>query len=97
MPIFMLVMPIFTQPHQTWLFSRVFSPCFPFFPPEMIANSTWDEYSMRFFFWMFTFLVIWGVAGIVWVLVEIWVVLGALSYKTTRGIKLVVGKVIEWV
>ena len=86
MPIFMLVMPIFTQPHQTWLFSRVFSPCFPFFPPEMIANSTWDEYSMRFFFWMFTLLVlppnlyplIWGVAGIVSVLVEIWEVFGVL-------------------
>ena len=37
----MLCMPIFTQPHQIWLFSRVFR-------PEMIANIIGDEYWTSF-------------------------------------------------
>ena len=58
---FYLFSPIFTQPRQIWLFSRVFG---PFLPSEMIINIIWDEYGSILTFTFFGFLHFLPILGI---------------------------------
>ena len=100
----LLFSPIFTQPRQIWLFSRVFG---PFLPSEMIINIIWDEYGsiLTFtFFGFFHFLPFLGIFGHFghflhfWVSVGVGGVLGVLlSYKKSRVNNLVLRRVYEWV
>ena len=79
---FSIFSPIFTQPHQIWLFSRVFG---PFLLSEMIINIIGDEYGSILicaFFGFLHFLTFWGIFGIFWFSVGVGEALGVLlSYK----------------
>ena len=69
----------------------------------MVVNIIKDEYMSIFIFTVFAFLVIFGhfwsfldVLGILGVSVEIWGILGVLvSYKITRGVRLILASITE--
>ena len=84
--------------------------CFePILPPEMVVNIIKDEYMSTFFFYSFgvfhfwafvehfwAFPVVLGILGILGVSVEIWGILGVLvSYKITRGVRLILASITE--
>ena len=99
--IFCVFLRIFTQPCQIWLFSRVFG---PFLPSEMTMNIIGGEYGSILactFFGFLHFLPFLGIFGHFLHFAGFsggWGVLGVLQgYKTTRGIKLVVGMVNDWI
>ena len=74
-------------------------------PPEKVVNIIKDEYMSIFIFKVCGFFIFghsWAFSGILGVLghfegsVEIWGILGALvSYKITRGVRLIVARVTE--
>ena len=94
----MLFLPYSLSPTNAGYYSRVFS---PFWHSEMIVNIKGDGYGSILIFTVLGFWPFWAVFGRFW---HFWGfggdlgVLGVLvSFKITRGIKLVVGRVTEGV